>query len=149
MGCLRLLRKYGANFNLECMSESKQKMRPIQYAVYRGTFPIYQFVLECNGETKENQYNAQMSNTGSTLLHLNAFKGNTDICKDLLKNNMDPFAQNKQGETCLHIAIRRRHVQFIYEIVRWCVSKNITAAQAEVESSVEKLTPYMTAVLCE
>ena len=29
LSCLRLLRKYGANFNLECMSESKQLMRPI------------------------------------------------------------------------------------------------------------------------
>ena len=90
-----------------------------------------------------------MSSTGSTLLHLNAFRGNTEICKDLLNQNLDPFAQNKQGETCLHIAIRRQHIQFIYEIIRWCVSKNITASQAEVESSVEKLTPFMTAVLRE
>ena len=27
--CLKLLMDYGADFNLECMSESKQKMRPI------------------------------------------------------------------------------------------------------------------------
>jgi len=26
---MKLLRDYGANFNLECMSETKQKMRPI------------------------------------------------------------------------------------------------------------------------
>lgn len=35
---IQLLRKYGANFNLECLSESNQKMRPIQYAVYRGSY---------------------------------------------------------------------------------------------------------------
>ena len=36
--CLRILRKYGANFNIECKSESQQRMRPIQYAVYRGEY---------------------------------------------------------------------------------------------------------------
>lgn len=29
----------------------------------------------------------------------------------------------------------------------WAVSKNITAAQAEVENNTEHLTPFMTAVL--
>ena len=90
-----------------------------------------------------------MSVTGSNLLHLNAFKGNVDILKDLLDNNLSPFAQNKQGDTCMHIAIRRRHVTFIYEIIRWCVSKNFSASQAEIENSVEHLTPFMTAVLRE
>ena len=49
----------------------------------------------------------------------------------------------------MHIAIRRRHVTFIYEIIRWCVAKNFSASQAEIENSVEHLTPFMTAVLRE
>lgn len=73
---LKLLKDYGANFNLECMSENQQKMRPIQYAVYRGAFHIYKFILEASGDLLENQYQSQMSQTGSTLLHLSAFKGN-------------------------------------------------------------------------
>lgn len=48
LSCLKLLRKYGANFNLECISESKQPMRPIQYAVYRGNMAIFELVVECN-----------------------------------------------------------------------------------------------------
>ena len=74
--CLEILRKYGANFNIECMSESRQMMRPIQYAVYRGHFPVYQYVLQCTTDQEESQFQSQMSATGSTLLHLNAFKGN-------------------------------------------------------------------------
>lgn len=38
-------------------------------------------------------------------------------------------------------------MNFIYEIVSWCISKNITAAQAEVENTIEHYTPFMTAVL--
>lgn len=77
-----------------------------------------------------------------------AFKGSVDILKDLLsKGLLNPFAQNKMGDTCVHVAIRRNHVDFVYEIISWCVAKNITAAQAEVENTVEHLTPYMTAVL--
>ena len=78
---------------------------------------------------------------------MNAFKGNINILKHLLAANLNPFGQNKQGDTCLHVAIRRNHVDYIYELISWCVSKNITAAQAEVENSVEGLTPFMTAVL--
>ena len=62
---------------------------------------------------------------------------------------MNPFAQNKSGDTCLHIAIRRNHMEFVYEIVTWCVSKNISASQAEIENTAECLTPFMTAVLRE
>jgi len=29
IACLNVLRKYGANFSVECMSESNQMMRPI------------------------------------------------------------------------------------------------------------------------
>ena len=47
----------------------------------------------------------------------------------------------------MHVAIRRNHVNFIYEIISWCVTKNITAAQAEIENMAESLTPFMTAVL--
>ena len=59
--CLQILRKYGANFNMECMSESKQMMRPIQYAVYRGNYRIYKMILECNQANLEEQYQSQMS----------------------------------------------------------------------------------------
>ena len=52
--CLKLLGDYGADFNLECMSESKQKMRPIQYAVYRGNYPIYKYILERNVDNMES-----------------------------------------------------------------------------------------------
>lgn len=45
---LQLLRSFGADFNLQCTAESGQKMRPIQYAVYRGNYKIYKFVLEQN-----------------------------------------------------------------------------------------------------
>ena len=38
---------------------------------------------------------------------------------------------------------------FIYELIRWCVSKNYQAAQAEVENSIDCQTPFMTAVLRE
>lgn len=38
-------------------------------------------------------------------------------------------------------------MNFVYELVSWCVSKNITATQAELENSIECQTPYMTAVL--
>lgn len=53
---LEVLRRYGADFNLECMSESKQRMRPIQYAVYRGSFQVYKFILKVNGENLESQF---------------------------------------------------------------------------------------------
>ena len=56
LNCLKILRKYGANFNMECMSESKQMMRPIQYAVYRGKYQIYKFIIECVGEEAESQF---------------------------------------------------------------------------------------------
>lgn len=108
---------------------------------------IYELVVECNSDEGENQFQCLMQTTGSSLLHLNAFKGNTSILKHLLAANLNPFAQNKQGDTCLHVAIRRNHVNFIYELISWCVSKNITAAQAEVENVAEGLTPFMTAVL--
>ena len=90
-----------------------------------------------------------MSSSLSTLLHLCAFRGNVNILKHLLDNGLDVFAQNKHGDSCLHIAIRRGNTEYIYELVRWCVLKGITAQQAEVENSLEKLTPYMTAVLRE
>ena len=38
-------------------------------------------------------------------------------------------------------------MNFIYELISWCVSKNIAAAQAEVENTVEGLTPFMAAVM--
>ena len=82
-----MLSKYGADFSLECMSESKQKMRPIQYAVYRGNFEIYKFILERNEDTIDSQITCQLLQTGSTLLHLNAFKGDVEILKDLLMRN--------------------------------------------------------------
>ena len=90
-----------------------------------------------------------MSLTGSGLLHLSAFKGNVDIIKDLLQRNLNPFDQNKGGDTCLHIAIRRNHFDFVYEVSHWSVSKNISCAQAEVENVSEAQTPFMTAVLRE
>ena len=62
---------------------------------------------------------------------------------------MNPFAVNRQGDTCLHVAIRRQHKEFVFELITWCASRNITAAQAEVENTVECLTPFMTAVLRE
>jgi len=89
-----------------------------------------------------------MIETGSTLLHLCSFRGSPDILKDLLENNLDPFTTNKKGDTCLHLAIGKRHLNFCYEIVRWCVSRGITAAQADVENNSAE-TPYMTAVLRE
>ena len=65
-----------------------------------------------------------MSLTHSGLLHLAAFKGDVDICKDLLeKRNLNPFERNKGGDTCMHIAIRRNHVDFVYQIIRWSVEK--------------------------
>ena len=147
--CLEILKRYGANFNKECMSESKQMMRPIQYAVYRGNFGIYKLILEYNSDNLEEQYQSQMSQTGSTLLHLSAFKGNVQIVKDLIEHNLNPFGANKGGDTCLHIAVRRNHLEYVYELVRWCVSKGMTAAQAEIENSSERQTPFMTAVLRE
>lgn len=95
LSCLKLLRNYGANFNLECMSESKQMMRPIQYAVYRGNAAIFELIVECCQDQGESLYQAAMSSTGSSLLHLNAFKGNINILKHLLAANMNPFGQNK------------------------------------------------------
>ena len=91
-GCLEILRRFGANFDQECMSESNQLMKPVQYAVYRGNFEIYKFILDCNDYDLEGQYSCKLSQTGSTLLHLNAFKGNVEILKDLLQQNIDPFA---------------------------------------------------------
>ena len=90
-----------------------------------------------------------MSLTGSSLLHLSAFRGDVKICKDLLANNLNPFTQNKGGDTCMHIAIRRNHFDFVYEIVQWSVANNISCAQAEVENAAEAQTPFMTAVLRE
>ena len=52
---LQVLRKYGADFNLECVSESGQRMRPIQYAVYRGSYPVYKCILEYNSDN-ESQF---------------------------------------------------------------------------------------------
>ena len=69
-----------------------------------------------------------MSGTGSSLLHLSAFKGNVDILKDLLDRGLDAFQKNtKQGDTCLHLAIRKRHTEYVYELVRHCVSKGISS----------------------
>lgn len=144
---VRLLRKYGANFNIECISESNQKMRPIQYAVYRGAYDLYRLIIEYNSDNLESQYSAQMSATASSLLHLCAFKGSAEILRDLLSHNLNPFQPNKQGDTCLHVAIRKRNYDFCVELVRWAVTKNITASQAEVENTTEHLTPFMTAVL--
>ena len=119
---------------MECMSESKQRMRPIQYAVYRGSFPVYKFILETNSDNLESQFQSQMSLTGSGLLHLSAFKGDVNIIKDLLQRNLNPFVQNKGGDTCLHIAIRRNHFDFVQEIVTWSRANNISCAQAEKEN---------------
>lgn len=95
---------------------------------------IFELIVECNKDQGESQYQVAMSSTGSSLLHLCAFKGNVNILKHLLAANLNPFGQNKQGDTCLHVAIRRNHLNFIYDLISWCVSKNITAAQAEVEN---------------
>ena len=124
-------------------------MRPIQYAVYRGNFEIYKFILDRNDHDLEQQFQCQMSQTGSSLLHLNAFRGNVLILKDLLAQNLNPFAQNKQGDSCVHVAIRRNHLEFLYEIISWCVANNVTAEKADVENTAENMTPFMTAVLRE
>ena len=124
-------------------------MRPIQYAVYRGNFEIYKFILDRNDHDLEQQFQCQMSQTGSSLLHLNAFRGNVLILKDLLAQNLNPFAQNKQGDSCVHVAIRRNHLEFLYEIISWCVANNVTAEKADVENIAENMTPFMTAVLRE
>ena len=145
---LKILRRYGANLNLECMSESKQRMRPLQYAVYRGNAQVYQFILDENADELASQYESQMPLTGSGLLHLAAFKGDVTICKDLLNNrNLNPYKQNKAGDTCIHIAIRRNRFDFVNEVILWSVANNITCAQAELENQVESYTPFMTAVL--
>jgi len=65
---------------------------------------------------------------------LSAFKGDVDICKDLLNRNLNPFLQNKGGDTCMHIAIRRNHYDFVIAIVNWSAQNNISCAQAEVEN---------------
>ena len=90
-----------------------------------------------------------MSLTGSGLLHLSAFKGDVNIIKDLLQRNLNPFVQNKGGDTCLHIAIRRNHFEYVQEIARWSAANNISCAQAEKENQSEAHTPFMTAVLRE
>lgn len=106
------------------------------------------FILERNQDWLESQIKSMLLQTGSTLLHLNAFKGDVEILKDILSRNMlNPFTQNKQGDTCLHVAIRRNNVDFAYEIINWSISQNISVEQAEVENTVEHLTPFMTAVL--
>ena len=124
-------------------------MRPVQYAVYRGSYDIFKFVLECNDADIENQIQSQMSLTGSTLLHLSAFRGSVGILNDLLERNLNPFQQNRAGDTSLHLAIRRNHLDWVLAFVRWCVQKNYTAARAEIENSAECQTPFMTAVLRE
>lgn len=82
-------------------------------------------------------------------MHLAAFKGEVNILQDLLQHNLSPFTQNKVGDTCLHIATRRKHIDFVYEIVNHCIKRNVTAAQAELENASEAQTPFMTAVLRE
>ena len=47
----------------------------------------------------------------------------------------------------MHVAIRRNHTDFVYELISWSVSRNLTAEQTELENTVEHLTPFMTAVL--
>ena len=116
------------------MSESKQRMRPIQYAVYRGSYPVYNFILEANSDNLESQFQSSMSLTGSSLLHLSAFKGDVQIIKDLLSRNLNPFVQNKGGDTCLHIAIRRNHMEYVQEVSKWAAANNISCAQAEKEN---------------
>ena len=37
----------------------------------------------------------------------------------------------------MHIAIRRNHVEFVYEIIRWSTQNQLTCAQAEVENNAE------------
>lgn len=31
-------------------------MRPVQYAVYRGEYQIYKYILECNEDSLDSQY---------------------------------------------------------------------------------------------
>ena len=51
-----------------------------------------------------------------------------EMDKDLLEKNLNPYSQNKGDDTCVHIAIRRNHFDFIYAIVDWSVRNNISCA---------------------
>ena len=51
-------------------------MRPIQYACFRGHTKIFKYILECNEDQLEAQFNSKMLATASTLCHLVAYKGN-------------------------------------------------------------------------
>jgi len=37
----------------------------------------------------------------------------------------------------MHIAIRRNHVDFVLEIIRWSAANNTSCSQAEVENAAE------------
>jgi len=70
-----------------------------------------------------------MVESGSTLLHLCTFRGNLNILQDLLTDSaLSPLAINKKGDTCLHMAISKRNIDFCYEIIRWCIEKEINCS---------------------
>lgn len=125
-------------------------MRPIQYAAFIGNVEVFNFVLECNAEFRDEQIKSQMPSTMSNLVHLSAYKGACSIF-DLIADKVSPVAKNRLGDTPLHIAIRNNQQAFVERIVTYAKAKRLTAKESEVENHVEKenLTPFMLAVLLE
>ena len=124
-------------------------MRPIQYACFRGQTQIFKFIIDCNKDQAQSQYQSKMLATSSTLVHLVAYKGNLDILKMLLDNGLNLMERNKYGDTCLHLAIRHKQFNFVEQVLKICKEKNIAKKDVDVENVQDKCTPMMLALLLE
>lgn len=78
-----------------------------------------------------------------------AYSGNFECLKYIVDKGGKLLAQNRNGETLLHISIKQGHTEFSYQVVALIQSLRFKANALNLENVQDCLTPYMLAVLRE
>jgi ankyrin repeat protein len=116
---MKLLLSHGARVNVV---RGDYKQSPLDIAVC-GNSPEAVRLLLNSGANLQTSMRAE-SRTNTSLVHLWAHTGNTNIAEQLLAAGLDVNARDGNGQTPLHIAIGKWPADFKEEATLWLLSHN-------------------------
>ena len=131
MNVATYLVEHGANIHLQ----DKNGDTCLHYAAEGGHVEIVTKLLALGAKEKQDYVNAR-NNSGTTPLMRTCYHGHMNVATYLIKHGANIHLQDKNGDTCLHYAAERGHVEV--------VSKLLTLGAKE-KQNYQRLTPLLAA----
>jgi len=70
----------------------------------------------------------------SSPVHMSAYAGNFDVLRLLVEKGAKLIAQNRAGDTLIHISIRLGHVEFTKKVIAMCQSMKYPECALDIEN---------------